>query len=69
MEIEAERRAAEAEAQVIAHREQLAQMLEQYPSLLRLLELEALQELAKSSNARIYLGFDRPGCESTRVQD
>lgn len=69
MEIEAERRAAEAEAQVIAHREQLAQMLEKYPTLLRLLELEALQELAKSSNARIYLGFDRPGSESIRVQD
>jgi hypothetical protein len=44
-------------------------MLEQYPSLLRLLELEALQELAKSSNARIYLGFDRPQGDSIRVQD
>jgi len=31
------------------------------PALLRLRELEALKDLAKASNARIYIGFDKYG--------
>jgi hypothetical protein len=29
-----------------------------HPALLRLQELEALKELSRSANARIYIGFD-----------
>ena len=69
MEIEANRRAAESEAEVFAQRQELAAMLEQHPAMLRLLELEALRDLAKSSGARIYVGFDRPGADAFRVND
>ena len=30
-----------------------------HPALLRMLELEALGELARNGNARIYIGFDK----------
>jgi len=30
-----------------------------HPALLRMLELEALAELARNGNARIYIGFDK----------
>ena len=69
MEIDLERASAEAEAQVIEQRRQVASLLDEHPALLRLLELEALRELAKSSNARIYLGMDRPGGDAVRVND
>jgi regulator of protease activity HflC (stomatin/prohibitin superfamily) len=39
--------------------EKTAAVLESRPSLLRLRELDALRELAKSANARIYIGFDK----------
>jgi len=69
MELGSQRKVAEAEAESFAQREQLAQLLANNPAMLRLLELEALRELAKSSNARIYLGFDRPNGESIRLPD
>jgi regulator of protease activity HflC (stomatin/prohibitin superfamily) len=69
MERENARQSAETDAQVFAQRQQAAELLEQYPTLVRLLELEAMRELAKNSNARVYVGFDRPTGESIRVHD
>jgi hypothetical protein len=34
-------------------------MYTQHPALLRLRELETLGDLARSANARIYIGFDK----------
>jgi regulator of protease activity HflC (stomatin/prohibitin superfamily) len=67
---EAARRAAEIEAEVerirtdsevrrLREREQAAKAYQSHPALLRLQELETLKELARSSNARIYIGMDR----------
>jgi regulator of protease activity HflC (stomatin/prohibitin superfamily) len=39
--------------------EQVAAAFASNPALLRLRELEALKDLAKTSNARIYIGFDK----------
>ena len=39
--------------------EQVAAAFASNPALLRLRELEALKDLAKASNARIYIGFDK----------
>jgi len=69
MEREAARQTAETDAQIFAQRQQAAELLEQHPSLLKLLELESLRDIANNSNARIYVGFDRPTGESIRVQD
>lgn len=69
MEREAARQTAEVEAEVFAQRQQAAELLEQHPALLKLLELESLRDLAQSSNARIYVGLDRPDGASIRVQD
>ncbi|MCA9053525.1 MAG: hypothetical protein KDA75_06795 [Planctomycetaceae bacterium] len=69
MEREAARQTAEAEAQIFAQRQQAAELLEQHPSLLKLLEIESLRDLAGSANARIYVGFDRPTGDSIRVHD
>ena len=40
-------------------REPTAQAYSKHPALLRMLELEALAELARNGNARIYIGFDK----------
>lgn len=69
MERDATRQSAEAEAQIFAQRRQAAELLEQHPMLLKLLELESLRDLAKNANARIYVGFDRPTGDSIRLQD
>ena len=61
---EGQRIRAEAELQELREREQAAQAYSAHPALLRLRELETLRELARSANARIYIGFDkhaRPG--------
>jgi regulator of protease activity HflC (stomatin/prohibitin superfamily) len=59
---------AEAEAQKIRTESEMNSLREQseaavaysnHPALLRLKELEALRELGKSANARIYIGFDK----------
>lgn len=50
---------AEAETQAMLEREKIAALYDQYPALLRLEELESLRELAKMSNARIYIDFDQ----------
>jgi regulator of protease activity HflC (stomatin/prohibitin superfamily) len=56
---EAQRIKAEAEIQELREREQAAQAYSAHPALLRLRELETLRELARSANARIYIGFDK----------
>jgi regulator of protease activity HflC (stomatin/prohibitin superfamily) len=66
----AQRLAAEGDAEVqrlqtgaeihrLQERERTAQAYSKHPALLRMLELEALGDLAKNSNARIYIGFDK----------
>ena len=51
------------ETEIAAFRqsEQAAAAFAANPALLRLRELEALKDLAKASNARIYIGFDKYG--------
>jgi regulator of protease activity HflC (stomatin/prohibitin superfamily) len=56
---EAQRLKTEAEIQRLQERERTAQAYAKHPALLRMLELEALSELARNGNARIYIGFDK----------
>jgi regulator of protease activity HflC (stomatin/prohibitin superfamily) len=59
-----------AEVNAVREQEQAAQAFARHPALLRLRELETLRELARNSNARIYIGFDKhvsPG-ETDEVQ-
>jgi regulator of protease activity HflC (stomatin/prohibitin superfamily) len=57
-EAEAQQIKTEAEIRALREREQTAQAYNKYPELLRLIELEALRDLARSANARIYINFD-----------
>jgi regulator of protease activity HflC (stomatin/prohibitin superfamily) len=56
---EAMRVKTEAEIQTLRDREQAAKAYRDHPALLRLRELETLRDLARSANARIYIGFDK----------
>jgi regulator of protease activity HflC (stomatin/prohibitin superfamily) len=56
---EAQRIETEAEVEALRQKEQVAQAYSSHPALLRLAELEALQALGRSANARIYIGFDK----------
>ncbi|HZS03852.1 MAG TPA: slipin family protein [Blastocatellia bacterium] len=49
----------EAEIQALRDREQAAEAYSAHPALLRLEELETLRELARTANARIYIGFGK----------
>jgi regulator of protease activity HflC (stomatin/prohibitin superfamily) len=49
-----------AELKALQDRANGAQAYASHPALLRLRELETLNELGRSSNARLYVGFDRP---------
>ncbi len=60
MEREAAQQSAELEMRVLEQRQKVGELLELHPQMLKLLELEAYREIAKSENARIYLGIDRP---------
>ena len=67
-EAETRRRLAESEAEAqqirLQSEREVAQASAERPELLRLRELDALRELARTANARIYIGFDkhmRPG--------
>jgi hypothetical protein len=60
MERDAVRQAAEMSMRMLEQRQKAAMLLEQHPQMLKLLELETYGEIAKSANARIYLGIDRP---------
>ena len=57
-EAEVQRIQTEAEIRVLRDREQAAQAYTNHPALMRLQELEALSDLAKAANARIYINFD-----------
>jgi regulator of protease activity HflC (stomatin/prohibitin superfamily) len=57
-EAETERLKAENETRALIERQKAAEALEKHPGLLRLAELEALRELARNANARVYLGMD-----------
>ena len=56
---EIERLKKEAEIKSLEEMSKSAETLSKNPAILRLRELEALQELAKNANARIYIGFDK----------
>jgi regulator of protease activity HflC (stomatin/prohibitin superfamily) len=56
-EAEAARLKAENETRALVERQKAAEALERHPGLLRLAELEALRELARNANARVYLGL------------
>ncbi|HEU4769482.1 MAG TPA: slipin family protein [Pyrinomonadaceae bacterium] len=58
---EAESQRIQTEADILALREraQAAQAYSSHPALLRLRELDTLRELARTANARIYIGFDK----------
>jgi regulator of protease activity HflC (stomatin/prohibitin superfamily) len=66
-EAEVRRIQTEAEIRMLRDREQAAQAYTNHPALMRLQELEALSDLAKTANARIYINFDgharMPGTE------
>jgi hypothetical protein len=51
----------QAEVEAVRQHATVAATFEKHPALLRLRELEALRELAQSSNARIYVDFDQRG--------
>ena len=57
-EAEVQRIQTESEIRVLRDREQAAQAYTNHPALMRLQELEALSDLAKTANARIYINFD-----------
>ena len=56
---EAQRVTTEAEVAALQHRESAAEAYKSHPALLRLQELVTLRELARTANARIYIGFDK----------
>ena len=60
-ETEAEGQRIQTEADILALREraQAAEAYTSHPALLRLRELDTLRELARTANARIYIGFDK----------
>jgi regulator of protease activity HflC (stomatin/prohibitin superfamily) len=49
----------DADVRTLREREQAARAYSAHPALLRLVELETLRELARASNARIYVNFDK----------
>ena len=59
-EAETMRQQAELETTIQQERAKSAALYEQYPSLLRLQELETLQQLAQNANARLYMSVDKP---------
>jgi regulator of protease activity HflC (stomatin/prohibitin superfamily) len=56
---EVQRLQTEAEIKRLQERERNAQAYAKHPALLRMLELETMNELARNANARIYIGFDK----------
>jgi regulator of protease activity HflC (stomatin/prohibitin superfamily) len=62
---EAQKVRTDAEVAALRQAEQAASAYASHPALLRLRELEALKELARSSNARIYIGFEKHAAPAT----
>jgi regulator of protease activity HflC (stomatin/prohibitin superfamily) len=58
-EAEMERIRTAAQVATLEAKEESAAAYARHPALLRLEELEALRELGRSANARIYIGFDK----------
>ena len=60
-ETEAESQRIQTEADILALRQraQAAEAYTSHPALLRLRELDTLRDLARTANARIYIGFDK----------
>jgi regulator of protease activity HflC (stomatin/prohibitin superfamily) len=56
---EAQRIRTGAEVESLRERSDAADAYAEHPSLLRLHELEAMREIARVANARIYIGFDK----------
>jgi regulator of protease activity HflC (stomatin/prohibitin superfamily) len=56
---EGQRIRTEAEVAALRAQEQSASAYTTHPALLRLRELEALRDLARTASARIYIGFDK----------
>jgi len=64
-----ERLRVEAEIAALGQRAEAADAYRAHPALLRLREIEALVELARNANARIYIGFDRRlGADGTETE-
>lgn len=56
---ESQRIGTEADILALRERAQAADAYSSHPALLRLRELDTLRELARTANARIYIGFDK----------
>src|SRR6266700_6100567 len=65
-DVEAQRLQTESEIRRLQERERTAQAYAKHPALLRMLELEAMRDLGKNANARIYIGFDKHAAEGLR---
>ncbi|NJM52366.1 MAG: slipin family protein [Blastocatellia bacterium] len=63
LNLEIENLKKESEIKSLQNLAESAKSLEKNPALLRLRELETLKELAKTANARIYIGFDKHSAE------
>ena len=59
VEAEVQQVRTQAEVDALRAQDEAAQAYTTHPALLRLRELETLRELAKSAQARIYIGFDK----------
>ncbi|MBC8099177.1 MAG: slipin family protein [Armatimonadetes bacterium] len=58
-DVEAQRIRTQSDGDALQRRQEMAVLYAQYPSLVRMLELETLRELAKAPNARLYINFNR----------
>jgi regulator of protease activity HflC (stomatin/prohibitin superfamily) len=56
---EVQRLQTDSEIHRLQERQRSAQAYSQHPALLRMLELETLNNLARNANARIYIGFEK----------
>jgi regulator of protease activity HflC (stomatin/prohibitin superfamily) len=65
-EAEAARLRAEVEGKIYTERKTAAEMLAAHPELLRLEELQALRDLGRNGNARIYLSFGKNGLDVSK---
>jgi regulator of protease activity HflC (stomatin/prohibitin superfamily) len=66
---EVQRLQTEVEIKRLQERERNAQAYTKHPALLRMLELETLNELARNANARIYIGFDKHAAAGEASKD
>ena len=67
-EAEAAQLRGETELRLLQQREESGAIFTRHPALLRLEELEALREIARNANARIYIGFDKHALDGETAQ-